>query len=297
MSAQVFRCTELAEKLVKSYEGHAKDFASEFGRAPCLTVVLVGDDPASKVYVNSKKRICEKHSINASDVLLPTNISAADLEAELKRLNEDDNVDGILVQSPLPADLDERYFQPILSPEKDVDCFHPENVGQFTIDPSEAMKSGMVPCTPAGVMEVLRELKVELTGLNAVVVGRSNLVGKPMAQLLMAANATVTICHSRTKNLPAICSRADVIVSAVGKPKFLSSAHVKENAILIDVGVNRIEVDGKSVLVGDFDRNAVLDHAKIITPVPKGIGPMTIALLVRNTVRAAWLRKKSQSPV
>lgn len=291
METKIYPCQELADSILITTQKSAEQYAQKFGRPPQLTVVLVGEDPASKIYVEKKGETCRKFSVAARDIRLPADISQGELEKTIRDLNADEGVDGILVQSPLPKNLDEKRVQALILPTKDVDCFHPENVGQLMIDAGKALKSGMVPCTPAGVMEVLRANQVQVEGAHAVVIGRSNIVGKPMALMLQSANATVTMCHSRTKDIAKVCRGADILVAAIGKAKFVGKDFVKPGAVLIDVGINRILVNGKAKVVGDIDADAVAGIASLLTPVPKGIGPMTIALLIRNTVRAAQNRR------
>lgn len=251
----------------------------EQGVSVGLAVVLAGDDPASKVYVGNKKKACEALGINSYEYLLDKSVTQNELTELIKKLNADDKVDGILVQLPLPKGLDEKEIIRTISPEKDVDAFHPENVGKIMIGDFD-----FVPCTPAGIIELITRSGIELCGKNCVVIGRSNIVGKPMSMLLLQKNATVTICHSKTQNLKDITSKADVIVAAVGKAKFVTADMVKDGAVVIDVGINRME-NGK--LCGDVDFDAVFEKASYITPVPGGVGPMTIAMLMKNTVCAA----------
>ena len=254
----------------------------EKGIGVALAVILVGDDPASHVYVNNKKKACAALGIESREYLLPAETSQEELLALIDRLNHDDTVDGILCQMPLPKGLDERAVILAIDPEKDVDAFHPVNVGRIVSGDYH-----FLPCTPAGIMELIRSAGVDLSGKRAVVVGRSNIVGKPMALLLLHANATVTVCHSRTVDLAAVCREADVLVVAVGKPKFLTADMVKPGAVVIDVGMDRDE-NGK--LCGDVDFAAVEPLCSAITPVPGGVGPMTIAMLMKNTVTAAKRR-------
>ncbi|HHV43460.1 MAG TPA: bifunctional methylenetetrahydrofolate dehydrogenase/methenyltetrahydrofolate cyclohydrolase FolD [Firmicutes bacterium] len=250
----------------------------ERGITPGLAVILVGDDPASQIYVNSKKRACEEVGIYSRQYRLPADTSQTELLQLIHRLNVDPAIHGILVQLPLPAHLDEKLVIDTISPAKDVDGFHPINVGKLSIgEPS------LLPCTPAGIMELLRRTEVDLGGRHAVVVGRSNIVGKPTALLLLRENATVTICHSRTKDLASECQRADILVAAVGRPELIKGHWIKKGAIVIDVGVNRVE--GK--LFGDVEFAAAKERASYITPVPGGVGPMTIAMLMVNTLQAA----------
>jgi methylenetetrahydrofolate dehydrogenase (NADP+)/methenyltetrahydrofolate cyclohydrolase len=252
------------------------------GVTPGLAVVLVGDDPASQVYVRSKSKACREAGIEAFDHHLPATIAIEELLALVAQLNADPRVDGILVQLPLPRPLDEKRVLEAIAPEKDVDGIHADNVGRLW--------SGMarfVPCTPLGVMRLLAESGATLAGAEAVVLGRSNLVGKPMAALLLGAHATVTLCHSRTRDLPSVVGRADVLVAAIGKPELVRGDWIKPGATVIDVGINR-GADGK--LRGDVEFAAAAERARAITPVPGGVGPMTIAMLLENTARSARRR-------
>lgn len=253
---------------------------TEKGVQPGLAVVIVGENPASRVYVNNKKKACAECGIASFEHALPSETSQETLLELVRRLNEDQKVHGILVQLPLPGHMDETAVLNAISPAKDVDAFHPVNVGKIMIG-----DYSFLPCTPAGVMELIASTGVSIEGKNCVVIGRSNIVGKPMAMLLLHANGTVTICHSRTKELEKICAKADILVAAVGRAKFVTADMVKPGAIVIDVGMNR--VDGK--LCGDVDYAAVEPVAGYITPVPGGVGPMTIAMLMQNTVTAAKL--------
>jgi len=256
-------------------------FAEERGRAPQLTTVIVGDDPASEVYVRNKHRACEEAGMRSAHHGLTAETSEAELLELVERLGADDDVDGILVQLPVPDHIDPDRVVAAIDPAKDVDGLTPVNAGLL----AHGMP-GLVPCTPSGVMELLRHEGVELEGAEAVVVGRSKLVGVPVSRLLLAANATVTVCHSRTRDLAATCRRADVLVAAVGSPRLLGADAVKPGAVVIDVGVNRTD-DG---LVGDVDFDAASEVAAAITPVPGGVGPMTIAMLLVNTLAAARAR-------
>ncbi|MGI6274547.1 MAG: bifunctional methylenetetrahydrofolate dehydrogenase/methenyltetrahydrofolate cyclohydrolase FolD [Acutalibacteraceae bacterium] len=252
------------------------------GICPGMAVVLVGDDPASKIYVNNKKKACAETGIYSEEHLLPAETTQEELLALIEKLNADEKIHGILVQSPLPKHLDEKLVVEHIDPRKDVDAFHAYNVGKIMIGDFT-----FLPCTPAGVIELIRSTGVPIEGKNCVVVGRSNIVGKPMAMLLLHNNGTVTICHSRTKNLAEICRGADILVAAVGKPKFITADMVKPGTIVIDVGMDRDE-NGK--LCGDVDFDAVEPIASYITPVPGGVGPMTIAMLMKNAVRAAEIQ-------
>ena len=260
-------------------------FTAQHGRAPGLATVLVGDDPASAVYVGGKQRASAEVGMVPVDKRLPADASAEQVQAVVEALNEDPAVNGILVQLPVPAHLDGRALTELVRPDKDVDGLTTYSAGMLALGTPQ-----LVGATPLGVMVLLEEAGVELQGAEAVVVGRSNLFGKPMAQLLLAANATVTVCHSRTRDLAAVCRRADVLVAAIGRPRMLGADAVKPGAVVIDVGMNRIspeEAHNKSGLVGDVDHAAVQEIASAITPVPGGVGQMTVAMLLRNTLQAA----------
>lgn len=257
------------------------------GLTPGLAVVIVGDDPASHVYVSSKVKACAELGMYSQKCELPATATQEELLALIARLNADERIHGILVQSPPPPHIDEAAVVLAIDPRKDVDGFHPENVAKLVLeDPS-----GFVPCTPLGCMELLRSAGVDTQGAHAVVIGRSMIVGKPMAHLLMArgANATVTVAHSRTRDLPALCRSADILIAAVGRPEMITADYIKEGAVVIDVGINRIEDSTRPRgyrIVGDVDYNSVAPHCRAITPVPGGVGPMTIAMLMANTVKA-----------
>ncbi len=254
------------------------------GLNPGLAVVIVGDDPASRVYVNNKKKACAEIGIYSEEYALPAETTQAELLALIDTLNKKDEISGILVQLPVPPQIDEETIINAIDPKKDVDAFHPVNVGKIM-----AGNYDFVPCTPAGVMELIKESGIEIAGKDCVVVGRSNIVGKPQAMLLLHENGTVTICHSRTRDLAEKTRRADILVAAVGRPNFITADMIKPGAVVIDVGINRI-ADKK--LVGDVDFASCEPVAGAITPVPGGVGPMTIAMLMRNTVRAARIQKK-----
>lgn len=259
----------------------AKIFA-EKGIKPGLAVIIVGDDPASRVYVNNKKKACELVGFISREYALPAETTQDELLSLVDTLNNDNEINGILCQLPLPKHLDEKAVIEAISPKKDVDAFHAVNVGKIMIGDFD-----FLPCTPAGVMELLAYYNIDITGKECVVLGRSNIVGKPMSMLLLHKNGTVTVCHSRTKNLEEVCKRADILVAAVGIPKFVKANMVKENAVVIDVGINRDE-NGK--LCGDVDFADVESLASYITPVPGGVGPMTIAMLMKNTLTAFKLQ-------
>lgn len=254
-------------------------FVAQRGYAPGLAVVIVGEDPASQIYVRNKARACEEVGFYSEVHRLPAETTQDELNALIDRLNAAENIHGILVQLPLPRHLDEEAVTQRIDPRKDVDAFHPCNVGKLLLgDPV------FLPCTPAGIMELLRRSGIDPCGKRCVVVGRSNIVGKPMALLLLAANGTVTVCHSRTVGLAAVTREADILVSAVGRPNFITADMVRPGAVVIDVGMNR---DANGKLVGDVDFPAVSPLCSFITPVPGGVGPMTITMLLRNTLTAA----------
>ena len=248
-----------------------------------LAVIIVGEDPASKVYVANKKKACEALGIISEEYALPENTTQQELLALIDTLNKKESINGILCQLPLPKHLNEDEVINAILPEKDVDAFHPQNVGKIMLGDYD-----FVPCTPAGIMEMLDYESIDISGKTCVVIGRSNIVGKPMGMLLLHKNGTITICHSRTKDLASVCKKADILVAAVGRPNFVTADMVKDGAVVIDVGINR--VDGK--LVGDVDFNAVKDKCAAITPVPGGVGPMTIAMLMQNTVTASKKQNK-----
>lgn len=251
---------------------------NEKGITVGLAVIIVGEDPASKVYVANKKKACEALGIISEEYALPATTTEGELLALINELNQKKSINGILCQLPLPKHLNEKIIIDSILPEKDVDAFHPSNVGKIMIGDYD-----FVPCTPAGVMEMLKYENIEVEGKTCVVIGRSNIVGKPMGMLLLHENGTVTICHSRTKNLKEICATADILVAAVGRANFVTADMVKEGAVVIDVGMNR--ENGK--LCGDVDYENVKEKASAITPVPGGVGPMTIAMLMQNTLTAA----------
>ena len=255
------------------------DELKKFGVEPTLAVVLVGEDKASQTYVRAKEKACNEYGIKSVAHRLSENTTQNELLALINVLNLDDSIHGILVQLPLPKHIDTNVVLAAIDPQKDVDGFHAVNVGKLV-----SGLDGFVPCTPLGVMEILKEYGIEVAGLNAVVIGRSNIVGKPMANLLLNASATVTVTHSKTKNLKEICKNADLIVAAIGKPFFLKADMVKDGAVVVDVGINRLD-DGR--LVGDVDFEEVAPKCSYITPVPGGVGPMTIAMLLNNTILAA----------
>ena len=273
---------QLSQELKDEMRQEVDALAKEFGRRPCLMVVIVGNNPASQSYVRGKIKATEYVGFDGSLVSLPEDVTEDALIAEIERLNQDEQVDGILVQLPLPKHISEDRVIASISPEKDVDGFHATNVARLWLN-----QPCIVPCTPKGVIVMLDRAGIEISGKNAVVVGRSNIVGKPVAKLLLDRNATVTIAHSRTKNLKEVCRQADILVAAVGRPLMLTADYIKPGAAVIDVGINRLE-DGR--LVGDVDFEGAKEIAGAITPVPGGVGPMTITMLMRNTIEC-FLRR------
>lgn len=283
MSAKMIDGTATATRLRESLKEEVSDFVAKANRPPGLAVVLVGDDPASEVYVRMKEKACAQVGLYSVKHRLPKDASQEEVLHTVQQLNDQDEIDGILVQLPLPGHIDEAAVIEAVSVDKDVDGFHPYNVGLLASGSREALE----PCTPAGVMELLKTTGVDLVGKNAVVIGRSNIVGKPTAHMLLREHATVTIAHSRTQDLAGVCRRADVLVVAVGRAEMVTPEYVRPGAIVIDVGVNRL---GDGRLVGDVHFDSVKDVAGFITPVPGGVGPMTITMLLKNTLRAAQRR-------
>ena len=281
MTATIIDGKEFAARVRAQVAKHVTRLKSEYDITPGLAVVLVGEDPASQVYVRSKGKMTVEVGMKSVEHKLDADTPQDDLMALVERLNADPEIHGILVQLPLLDHLDEEAVINAIAPEKDVDGFHVSNVGLL----GTGQKS-MVPCTPLGCLMMLRDHHGSLSGMNAVVIGRSNIVGKPMAQLLLGDSCTVTIAHSRTKDLPEVVRRADIVVAAVGRPEMVPGDWIKEGATVIDVGINRVERDGRNVLVGDVDFDSAAERAGAITPVPGGVGPMTIACLLANTVTA-----------
>ncbi|MFM7027605.1 MAG: bifunctional methylenetetrahydrofolate dehydrogenase/methenyltetrahydrofolate cyclohydrolase FolD [Chakrabartia sp.] len=286
MSAAVIDGKAFAEGLRGRVAEAAARFSKEAGRAPGLTVVLVGEDPASSVYVRSKGKACREAGMESIEHRLPETTSQADLIKLVQALNADETVDGILVQLPLPSQIDDKAVIAAIDPAKDVDGFHVVNAGRLAVG-----EDALVPCTPLGCLMLLKDKLGNLSGMEAVVIGRSNIVGKPMAQLLLGESCTVTIAHSRTKDLAEVVRRADIVVAAVGRPEMVKGSWIKPGAVVIDVGINRVDAgEGKTRLVGDVDYAEAAATASAITPVPGGVGPMTIAVLLRNTLVAARAR-------
>ena len=287
MSAYIIDGKAIAAKVRADVAAEVARMKAQYGFAPGLAVVLVGEDPASKVYVRNKAEQTVEVGMQSFEHKLPEETTEAALLDLVQRLNRDPAVHGILVQMPLPKHIDSVKVLDSIDPAKDVDGFHPVNVGKLSIG-----ERALAPCTPVGSIILAKSVKHDLSGLDAVVVGRSNIVGKPMAQLLLRENCTVTIAHSRTKNLPEVVRRADLVVAAIGKPEFVKGDWIKPGAIVIDVGINRIvKPDGKGKLVGDVAFAEAAQVASAITPVPGGVGPMTIACLLKNTVEAAQMQK------
>lgn len=299
MSAKVIDGKEVASEVVETVKSATAKLTADTGVVPGIAVVIVGEDPASQVYVRSKGKRATECGFHSVTHTMPEETSEADLLAMVQSLNEDDAIDGILVQLPLPKHIDEGKVIQMIAPEKDVDGFHFINVGKLGTGETD---TAFVPCTPAGSMVLLKKAlgTSDLSGLNAVVVGRSNIVGKPMMNLLLMANATVTVAHSRTKDLPALCKMADILVAAVGRPEMIKADWVKPGASVIDVGINRIDApekgEGKSRLVGDVAYEECAEVAGSITPVPGGVGPMTIAMLMANTLESACRRAGVDAP-
>ncbi|MCX2825685.1 bifunctional methylenetetrahydrofolate dehydrogenase/methenyltetrahydrofolate cyclohydrolase FolD [Bacillus pseudomycoides] len=278
MVAVIIKGNEVAEKKRAQLKEEVVKL-KEQGIVPGLAVILVGEDPASRSYVKGKEKGCEQAGIYSELIEFPDTITEERLLAEIDRLNEDDRINGILVQLPLPKHIEEKAIIERISPEKDVDGFHPISVGRMMTG-----QDTFLPCTPHGIVELVKETNLDISGKHVVVIGRSNIVGKPVGQLFLNENATVTYCHSKTKNIKELSKLADILIVAVGRPKMVTADYIKEGAVVIDVGVNRLET-GK--LCGDVDFENVLDIAGYITPVPKGVGPMTITMLLHNTVESA----------
>lgn len=276
--AHIIDGKEVSASVKQRVAEECSELVKKTGKRPGLAVIIVGDDPASRVYVNNKKKACELVGFVSREYALPEETTQQELTQLITELNNDDEINGILCQLPLPKHLDEKAVIELISVSKDVDAFNEVNVGKIMIGNFD-----FLPCTPSGVIEMLNYYNIEISGKECVVLGRSNIVGKPMAMLLLHRNGTVTICHSRTNNLKEVCKRADILVAAVGKPKFVTADMVKEGAVVIDVGINR-NSDGK--LCGDVDFENVEPIASYITPVPGGVGPMTIATLMKNTLTA-----------
>jgi methylenetetrahydrofolate dehydrogenase (NADP+)/methenyltetrahydrofolate cyclohydrolase len=283
MSAAIIDGKAIAQDLRMKIAAVAADLKTKHNLMPCLAVVLAGNDPASEIYVRSKSRAVIEGGMRSIDHKLPQDVTQADLMALVAKLNADRNVHGILVQLPLPKQIDSAAVLNAIDPAKDVDGFHPLNAGRLATG-----LAALVPCTPLGSVRLAKSIHPSLSGMNAVVLGRSNIVGKPLVQLLLAENATVTVAHSKTKDLPELCRRADLLFAAVGRPEMVRGSWIKPGATVIDIGINRVPGDaGKTKLVGDVAFAEAKDVAGAITPVPGGVGPMTIACVMLNTLRAA----------
>ena len=293
MPAQIIDGKAFAQNLRAKIGKHVTENSAKNGWQPSLAVIQVGENPASSVYVKNKVKQTEECGMESLEFKMPEDTSQATLLQKIDALNNDKNVDGILVQLPLPKQIDESAVINAINPQKDVDGFHTINVGKL----NNGAGQSLIPCTPYGCLLLLQDFLGDLSGKDAVIVGRSNIVGKPMAQLLLSANATVTIAHSKSKDLPAICKRADIVVAAVGRPEMVKGEWIKEGACVIDVGINRMETpEGKTKLVGDVEFESASARAGGITPVPGGVGPMTIAMLLHNTVIAAHLLRGENPP-
>ncbi len=292
MAAEIIDGKKISADIKEEVKEEVEKLKEQTGKVPGLAVIIVGEDPASKVYVRNKGRACDMIGIYSEQITMDASISQQELTDKVKQLNEDEKIDGILVQSPLPEGLDEMAVVNTIDPSKDVDGFHPINVGKLLIG-----EDTFVSCTPAGVQQLLLRSGVEIEGKHVVIVGRSNIVGKPIAALLMqkkpGANATVTVCHSRTADLGAVTREAEILIAAIGKPKIITADMVSEGAVVIDVGINRVEDASRKSgyrLVGDVDYEAVSQKVSKITPVPGGVGPMTIAMLMYNTLKSFKIR-------
>lgn len=288
MSAKIISGTEVAKAIREELKTEVMELKEKHDIVPGLVTILVGEDPASQSYVSAKNKTAHALGIHSEQVTLPADTNEQDLLAIVEKYNKDKNIHGILVQLPLPKHINETNVLYAIDPAKDVDGFHPVNVGKMVVG-----EECFLPCTPHGILELLTRSGVETSGAEVVVIGRSNIVGKPIANLMLqkrkGGNATVTLCHTRTKDMAAHCKRADIIIAAVGVPKMVTADMVKDGVVIIDVGVNRIgkTAEGKAILAGDVDFDAVKEKASYITPVPGGVGPMTITMLMKNTVQAA----------
>ena len=300
-SSKILNGRKVAAQIHEDLAARVKALVDDGGRVPKLVAVLVGDNPASAAYVGSKAKTCVKVGMAGETLRLDADLTQESLEDEIRKLNEDPTVDGILVQLPLPDHIDERRILELVAPEKDADGFHPVNVGRLWTG-----EKCLAPATPSGIVEMLRRREISMSGRHAVIVGRSNIVGKPMAGLLLRENCTVTICHSRTADLPAVCRQADILVAAVGRTAMIGPDHVREGAVVVDVGMNKVDKESEMlhlypdnekraarfdkkgyILTGDVDYHRVFDKASAITPVPGGVGPLTVAMVVANTLSAS----------
>lgn len=285
MTATILDGKALAQTIRGELKEQVDQFKQDFGMQPGLSVVLVGEDPASQVYVRNKVKACQEAGMNSVRIDLPAETPQSDLLNVIEKLNADPKIHGILVQLPVPDQIDDRAVTHAVVPHKDVDGFHPVNVGRLWIG-----EDALVPCTPLGVIEILKRHDITIKGQNAVIIGRSNIVGKPMANLLLREHATVTVCHSRTQDLPAVCREADILIAATGRTQMVRKDWIKPGAAVIDVGISFIEIDGKYKQVGDVHKEEALEVAGALSPSPGGPGPMTIAMLLANTLKAARLQ-------
>lgn len=279
--AKIIDGKRIAEDIYKELKEEVENLEDK----PGLAVILIGDDPASSVYVRNKEKACKRLNFNFKLLKFPSNVSIEELKANIEELNRDNSINGIIVQLPIPKHLDPFEVTSSISPLKDVDGLHPDNIGRLV-----SGKPRLIPCTPLGIIELIKREEIDVKGKRAVIVGRSNLVGKPLLHLLLSLDATVTICHSKTNNLKRETSEADILIVAVGKPRFITQDMVKEGAVVIDVGINRVE----DKLVGDVDFEKVADIASAITPVPGGVGPMTVTMLMKNLITAYNIQRNSQ---
>lgn len=279
-------CKQFVDGLCFDLERQSKEFFDKFGVVPCLALLRVDGDAASEIYVNNKVKLCSRLGINSRVLEFPNDVRMEVLERAISDLNADDSVNGILLQLPLPVQLNEGYLMNLINPVKDVDGLTVVNQGNLALG-----NDGLFPCTPSGITELLKAIHGNLSGKHAVVVGRSLIVGRPMAQLLLRENCSVTVLHSRSESPEAIAKTADILVAAVGKPRLIDVNWVKPGATVIDVGINRIQIEGKSKLVGDVDFDSVVSVADYVTKVPGGIGPITVVFLMKNTIKAAYLQK------
>ena len=286
MSANIIDGKVLASKLLEITRSEAIDFCNHYGVPPCVALINIGDDPASKIYIKNKIKLAEDSCVKSILHELPGDVSSQQVEDLITRLNNDKDVHGILLQLPIPKHLNENKLVNLIAPEKDVDGLTLINNGKLSVG-----MDSLNPCTPLGVMHMLETSIGDVSGLHAVVIGRSNIVGKPMAKMLLNAHCSVSVLHSRSKTAKTICKAADIVIAAVGKPRMITSEWIKPGATVIDVGINRIEVDGKKKIVGDVDFDDVVNIASYISKVPGGVGPLTVSFLMRNTLKAAKIQK------
>lgn len=285
--SKIINCKEFVESIKQTVRKETEAFVKEFNETPCISLIRVKGDAASEIYVKNKINACAEVGIKSLPFEFENDVSQETLENKIFELNKDRSVHGILLQLPLPKHLDESYLVNLIHPSKDVDGLTIHNQGNLL-----SGNDGLFPCTPSGIITLLTSIHNDLTGMHAVVVGRSNIVGKPMAQLLLRENCSVSIVHSKTKNICEITRLADILVAAVGKPKIIGADWVKVGSTIVDVGINRICVDGRAKIVGDVDFDAVIDKVRYITPVPGGVGPITVLFLLKNTLKAAYIQKK-----